>query len=778
MPKEIKKVAVLGSGLMGGGIAALAAAVGAEVVMLDIAPRELTQEDRDKGWTLETKEFRNKIVQAGLDRVLDPKNMIIYEKSLAKRITIGNFSDDMALIQDCDWIVEVIIEKLEPKQALMNEIAKYRKKGSIVSSNTSGIPVTWIVEGQDEEFKRNFLGTHFFNPVRFMKLLELIPTAYTDSSIIDFMSRYGEQVLGKAIVICKDTPDFVANRIGGFAMINAINLGIENQWDVPTLDVLTGPIIGRPNSGTYRLADLVGVDLMLYTGLNKVKNVPTDKEREQIRLNPVLEKMVAKGLLGDKAKQGFYKKEVIDGKRVTLALNLETLTYQPAEIPDIPCVKQALASKNKYKTMVDGECEESLFVWEILKGVLLYSAERVPEIADDYKMIDRAMRSGYNWEKGPFEIWDALGVKETANRMVQEGEVIPEWVLQRINNNLPFYTQADQENQYIHLKMQSYPVVIENADARILDLGDQVLCLEFKTKGNTLTDGVNDMIETGVGLLHDHQWKGLVIGNNGKSFSFGADLRAFVESDISASLEGIERVSGRFEYVCNLLKYAPKPVVAAPYGRALGGGCEVPMHSTFAVVAPETYMGLVEVGVGLIPGGGGCKEMLFQTVLTLQDKTAQTMIPAVTKVWQGIMMATVSSSGFDAIKKGFLPKNSRVVMNTDALLSEAKATVLANWQSFVPNQRIAIPALGKVGISHFEKLIQGMVQTKVMSEHDAVVATKAAYVLCGGDIEFGTLIQEEDILQLERRAFAELALTEKTKERIQYTLKFGKPLRN
>lgn len=778
MVKDIKRAVVLGSGLMGGGITALLASAGIEVLMLDIAPRELSESDKEAGLTLESKEFKNKIVQAGLDRILDPRSMILYDKSHAKKITIGNFSDDLEKIKDADWIIEVIIEKLEPKQAIMDQVAQYRKKGSIVSSNTSGIPVTWIVEKQDEEFKKHFLGTHFFNPVRFMKLLELIPTKDTSKEVLEFMNYVGETILGKGVVIAKDTPDFVANRIGGFAMIDAINHGIENDIDVTTLDLLTGPVIGRPKSGTYRLADLVGIDLMVYTGKNKIKNVPTEKERNQVALNPLLETMVSKGMLGDKSSQGFYKREVIDGKRVTLELDLKTLTYKEAEAPQIDCIKEALASDNKYRTIVAGECGESHFVWGILKTILVYSAERVPEIADDYKMIDKAMKWGYNWEKGPFEIWDELGVVETAKRMVDEGENLPKWVLDRVEKGLNFYDGKDKEDKYIKLEKGKYPLVDENMGADVLDIGDGVLLLEFKSKGNTISNAVVDMLEKSLEILKDPKWKGLVIGNNGKHFSIGADLREFFEDNMHGDAASIAKASGRLEDLLLKIKYSDKPIVSAPFGNTLGGGCEVAMHAPYSVIAPETYAGLVETGVGLVPGGGGLKEMLFKAVLALPEKTIDTMMPVVGKVFENVLKADLARSGFSAIEKGIITYNARVIMNQDALLSEAKATVLKNYLKHKTMEKRDIPVLGKVGISYFGKVIAKMIDDKVLSEHDGLIASKIVNIVCGGSVDPLTMKSEEDILMLERQAFGELAATEKTQERIIHMLKVGKPLRN
>jgi 3-hydroxyacyl-CoA dehydrogenase len=620
------------------------------------------------------------------------------------------------------------------------------------------------------------LGTHFFNPPMHMRLFEIIPTKLTLPAVTQLMEELGRDVLGKGIVYANDTPNFIANRIGVYSTCEAIRLMLKYGFNIPLTDQLTGPVIGRPASAVFRTTDMVGLDILVNVAANVADNVEDPAEKAMFELPGFVSELMEKGALGDKSKGGFYKR--MPDKSI-LFWNHESKQYEAFEraVPDV--VKEALASANKYASIIDGDRDENRFAWELIKRTLLYSAAKVPEITSDYKMIDKALVWGYNWEKGPFEVWDAIGVFASVKRMKDEGEEVPEWVMERLAEGKPsFYDKDDAGSPYIKLDRESAKTIQENSDAAVLDIGDCVLCLEFRTKGNALSMKVIDMLNAALDRL-ESRWRGLVIGNKGRFFSGGANLNDILSSIDSKAWDQIDRELRKFQDATSALKYAAKPVVAAPFGMALGGGAEVVLHSLAQAPAVGTYIGLVEAGVGLIPGAGGCKEMLAVAAARSCGASKAELLAAVKPIWRLIATAAVSSNAFDAIEKGFMKPYTRVIMNPDAILDEAKAKVLElSRAGFMPPVPKKMPLLGDYGYAAIINELKTMLSGGFVSEHDALIAEKIAYILTGGDVAPDTMADESYILELEREAFVSLCGEEKTRQRIEHMLKTGKPLRN
>ncbi|GAA0181438.1 3-hydroxyacyl-CoA dehydrogenase/enoyl-CoA hydratase family protein [Clostridium sediminicola] len=775
---NINKVAVLGSGVMGAGIAAHIAGAGIPVCLLDIAPRELTEKEKAKGLTLESPKVRNRIVQAGKDRVTNPKNKAIYDKDMGDMIQVGNFTDNMDMLKDCDWVIEVIVENLEIKKNFMKQISEYIKPDAIVSSNTSGVPINEIIKDLPLEFRQRFMGTHFFNPPRYMKLLELIEGNDTLPELVEFIDDFGTKRLGKGIVMAKDTPSFIANRIGIFAMINVVQLAEKYGYSVGKVDQLTGTIIHRPKTGTFRLIDLVGLDLMSMAARNFIEKVKNEKE--EYTYPEFFVKLVDMGHFGDKTRQGFYKKVKTEKGNQTLVWDYNKEEYVPLVKEKIEAIDNVKKEANKLKALVFGEAEENKFVWNVIKNILLYSARNIPEIADDYKDVDNAMMWGYNWTKGPFAVWDEIGFEESVKKMKQEGETIPAWIEERLaNGQTKFYNESSLETPYITISAPKNNVIKENEGGALVDIGDGVLCLQFKSKSNAITDELIDMMYAAVEEV-ERNYKGLVIGNQSKNFSVGANLMKVAGLAGDKKWNEIMTFADKLQKANMLLKYCKKPVVAAPYGMTLGGGAEVAMHAHRVTAHAETYMGLVEVGVGLIPAGGGTKELLMRSIEDLGKVSNGEMISHVKKAWETIVMGgKVSSSAHDAIKKGYIRKSDRVVMNKDYLISEAKKEVLALADAgFRPLQKKLIPVLGTNGKALLQYAAISMVEGGFMSEYDAHIANKIAWVLSGGDVPVGVKVTEQQILELEKEAFVSLCGEEKTLQRIENMLKTGRALRN
>lgn len=780
MDRKINYAAVLGAGVMGSGIAGVLAAAGVHVLLLDIVPKELTDKEKAQGLTEQSYEFRNRFSLAGLKNIKNPRSGMLFSKEQADLIEVGNMTDDMDKLAKCDWIVEVVVERLDVKQSVMAQIAAHRKPGSIVSTNTSGVSIQAICAKENEEFRSHFLGTHFFNPPRYMKLFEIIPTPDTDPAVVQFMDEFAARELGKGVVYAKDTPNFVGNRIGTYAVLDAMRLMETYGYNIPTLDVLTGPVMGRPRSASFKTTDMVGLDIFHHVAKNVQDNV-SDPEEQALYAPPAfVDELIAAGALGDKVKHGFYQKAVVDGKKVRLAYDLDAKTYAPLEAEDLPAVKAALKSENKYAAMAYGEAKENRFYWETLKHVLLYSAAKVPEIADDFRMIDKALVWGFNWEKGPFQIWDELGLERSVKKMQDEGDEVPAWVLDKLaRGESRFYAQQAEKSPFLVLDHKVQPVVAESEAASLLDIGDDVLCLEIHSKGNSIGEATMDMLQRGLDELETGNWKGMVIGNQGKNFSAGADLSVILKLATEGQWDTLNTLIAKLQRTTSALKYAPRPVVAAPFAMTLGGGAEIAMHSSAATPFGETYLGLVEAGVGLLPAGGGTKELLVRSVAKCADQSKMSLLPAVKKAWKMIATAQTSTSGFDAVAKGFLSADTHVVMQKERLLERAKQKVLEMdaWDYHAPAAH-SVKVLGEYGRASILYDLELMEKGNFVSLHDSLIARKIAWVLTGGGLPAGTEVSEDYLLDLEREGFLSLCGEEKTRQRIEYMLTKGKPLRN
>lgn len=780
MDRRINYAAVLGAGVMGSGIAGLLAAAGVHVLLMDIVPKELTDKERAQGLTEESPAFRNRFALAGLNKIKNPKSGMLFTRAHADLIEVGNMSDDMSKLSKCDWIIEVVLERLDVKQAVMAQIAAHRKPGSIVSTNTSGVSVEAICEKENQEFRRHFLGTHFFNPPRYMKLFEMIPTADTDPSVAADMDAFASRELGKGVVYAKDTPSFIANRIGTYAVLDCIKLMEQYGYNIPTVDALTGPVIGRARTACFKTGDMVGLDIFDHVAKNVQENITDPAERECYAMPAFVGTLIANGALGDKAKQGFYQKSIVDGKKVKLAFDLTTQTYAPLVAEELPSIKAALKSENKYVAMAYGTEKENRFVWETLKHTLLYSASKVPEISEDYKMIDKAMVWGFNWEKGPFQVWDELGLARSVARMQDEGDKVPAWVLGKLaKGEHRFYDSTEAKSPFLVLDHATRPVLAESSAASLLDIGDEVLCLELHSKGNAIGEATMDMLGRGIEELESGNWRGMVIGNQGNNFSAGADLSVILSLISEGQWETLNTLIAKLQRATSALKYAPRPVVAAPFAMTLGGGAEIAMHAACATPLGETYLGLVEAGVGLLPAGGGTKELLVRASSHCADQSKMSLLPAVKTAWKAIATAQTSTSGFDAVAKGFLSPDTRVVMQKDRLLERAKQKVLEldAWDYHAPAAPM-VKVLGDYGRSAIMYDLELMASGNFVSEHDALIARKVAWVLTGGDVPAGTMVTEAYLLELEREGFLSLCGEEKTRQRIAHMLSNGKPLRN
>ena len=801
MNRKIRSAAVIGSGVMGGGIAALLAGAGVKALLLDIVPFDLKDEEKNDPAA------RNRIAKAGLDTVLMSMPSLLMQKKDVDLISIGNLEDDFDKLVDCDWIVEVVVENLKIKQDLFKRIEPVRKKGSIVSSNTSGIPLKAMSEGLSSEFRQHFLGTHFFNPVRYMKLLEIIAGEETLPEIVEFMADYGERILGKGIVWAKDTPNFVGNRIGVQGITKAMQLMLEDGLTIPEVDALFGPVMGRPKTAMFKTTDLVGLDTMGHVAKNTYDLVKDDEARESFVIPEFVDKMIEKNLLGKKTQSGFYKTDLTpEWKKIRKVINPATLEYAEYEPPDFPCLakaKKAGTLPEKIKAILYGEDKGAKFAWKAVADNLIYAANRIPEISDTIVDIDNAMKWGFNFEMGPFEAWDAIGVKESVGKMEKEGLKVPKLVTGMLESGCTsFYKSENGKVLFYDFKSNDYRelVVSKNiislkalrgadkvvktcASASLIDIGDGVFCCEFHTKMNALNGEIIDFI----GDAHDYideNGVGLVIGNQAGgmpgAFSAGADLAFILDlakgkkySEIEAFLEkgqsGIQR--GR---------YAPFPVVAAPYGMTLGGGCETCLGADRIVAHAELYMGLVEIGVGLLPAGGGCLNLWKKFISTIPEPVtdvdlAKFFVP----VFMAIAMAKFSMSAAEARANGFLGPKDRIVFNRDYLIGEAKKEVLKMVdEGYAPPVKRKIKVFGESAQGMINAEIFNMVSAKFVSEHDAFIAKRIAYVLSGGEVRANSEVDEEVILKLEREAFIDFLKEEKTIARIEHMLKTGKPLRN
>ncbi|MGQ9477731.1 MAG: 3-hydroxyacyl-CoA dehydrogenase/enoyl-CoA hydratase family protein [Candidatus Bipolaricaulia bacterium] len=795
----IKRAAVIGAGVMGSGIAALLAGVGVQTYLLDIVPRELTEDEKRRGLTLQDRAVRNRIASGAIERMRAAKPPILFDQADAELIIPGNIEDNLDWLSEADWIVEAVFERLDIKREVFSKIEKHRSPDSIISSNTSGIPLAAILEGFPPELQGHTLITHFFNPPRYMKLLEVVPGERTDPEILKFMQDYADRALGKGVVLAKDTPNFIANRIGIFSIMHLIRAMVGESYHIEDVDKIFGPPLGRPKSAVFRTMDLVGLDVIADVTKNMFERLTNDPQRGIYQLPEFLQKMITQGLLGRKAGQGFYKAVEKDGGKVYLVFDYKSMDYRPQEEGEFESLARAKGLKDvreRVKAIASYDDPAGRLVWKSLSATLTYAAELVPEISDTIYAVDNAMKWGFNWELGPFETWDALGVRETAERLAREGRKVPRLVEDLLKVGESFYKRADSKRLYFDLSgsykelprpegvlilsdlREAKPPVRENKGAALLDLGDGVACLEFRTRMNTIDQDVIEMIYIALEEVKKN-FLGLVIGNEGEHFSAGANVLLILGAAQARDWEGLGRVVKRFQDANMAIKYFEKPVVVAPFGMTLGGGAEITMAGARVRAHIELYMGQVEFGVGLIPGGGGTKELLLRAMEGLPLGANLDLLPFVQRAFETIALAKVSSSAKEAKRLGFLRAEDGITMNRDRLLADAKAEVLEMVRlGFRPRQPQKIKVLGRNGYGALLIGIKNYQWGNYITEHEALMARKLARVLTGGDLPEGAEVTEQYLLDLEREAFLSLCGTTKTQERIQHFLSTGKTLRN
>ena len=800
MKRRIKKVAVLGSGVMGSGIACHFANIGLQVLLIDIVPKTLTEEETAKGLTLSNKKVRNRIVDNALAAALKSKPSPIYKAEFASRITTGNFDDDLHLIKDCDWVIEVVVERLDIKQQVFENVDRLRKPGTLVTSNTSGISVEKMIEGRSEDFKKHFCGTHFFNPPRYLQLFEIIPTSFTSSEVIDFLADYADRFLGKTAVLAKDTPAFIANRVGTFAIMELFNHVIELGLTIPEIDKLTGTVIGRAKSATFRTADIVGLDTLVHVADN-IRNLTNDEASEAFNIPPYLQKMLDNRWLGDKTKQGFFKKVVEEGKKKFLDLNLHTLEYQESSKPKFSVFEQTKSIENvadRLPILIKDKGKAGDFYRSSFYSLFAFVSNRIPEITDVIYKVDDAMNAGFGWKLGPFQTWDAVGVATAVDAMEKAGNPAAAWVKTMLEKGFHSFYKLEAGKKYFYdLQSQQYllipgqektislealrssSIVWNNNDTTIYDLGDGVLNIEFHTKMNTIGAGVLEGLNKAVDLA-EAEYSALVISNEGEHFSAGANVGMIYMFAIEQEYEELDMAVQWFQKTTMRLRYSSIPVVAAPHGMTLGGGCEVCMHADKVIAHAETYMGLVEFGVGLIPGGGGVKEFALRLSDELKEGDVRTN--AFLHRYLSIAQAKVSTSAYEAFDLGYLrPGVDEVIVSQAQQLANAKKTALNMVEKGYsrPVERTDIKVLGNEALGMVYVGADGFTTAEYMSEHDKLIAEKLGFVLAGGDLSQAlTPVTEQYLLNLERKAFVELCTQRKTLERMQSLILSGKILRN
>lgn len=795
MSRHIKKAAVLGSGVMGSGIACHFANIGLEVLLLDILPRELSADEKNNP------SARNRMADTALKQALKSKPAPLYHKDFASRITTGNFEDDFPKIAECDWIIEVVVERLDIKRQVFEKVDQYRRPGSLVSSNTSGIPIHLMLEGRSEDFQAHFCGTHFFNPPRYLRLFELIPTPKTKPEVIDFFMEYGDVYLGKQTVLAKDTPAFIGNRVGVYAMAKIYQLTAELDLPIETVDKLTGPAIGRPKTGTFRLGDLVGHDTAVHVIKGIKENCPDDEQASTFEIPEYLQWLLDNEYLGNKSGQGFYKKSKDeDGNRQILALNLKTLEYEPQQKPDLPSLKlskQVDDLKKRLPQLFTADDKGGELIRRGLAGLFAYVSNRIPEIADQLYAIDDALRAGFAWELGPFEYWDAIGIAEGIKAAESQGETVASWVKEMLDaGHDSFYRREGGVRKYYDVEAKGYRIipgsesfimldnyrtlepVMKNSEVVLHDIGDGVLCLEFTSAHNSIGEGVLRGINEAIGIAEEGDWLGMVIGNNANNFSVGANLMMIAMLAYQQEFDELNMAVNLFQQTTMRCRYSSIPVVAATQGYTFGGGCETLMHCDGAVMAAESYIGLVEAGVGLIPGGGGTKEFALRASDAFFE--GDVMMPTLIDKFKTIAMASVSTSAHEAYDYGFaLPHRDEVVVNKNRNIALAKHKVLdlaRNYTQPIPREDITV--LGRAGLAALYAAANELRLGNYASEHDIKIAHKVAYVLCGGDLTGTQRVSEQYLLDIEREAFLSLCGEQKTLERIQHMLQTNKPLRN
>lgn len=794
MTYSIKKAAVLGSGVMGSGIAAHLANVGIPTILMDIVPNELTKDEEAKGLTLDSPSVRNRYTTLALEKLVKHKPAPLTSKKSLSLLSVGNFEDDLDKLKDVDWIIEVVVENLAIKKALFEKIDTVLTAGTIVSSNTSGISVHAMVEGRSENFQKHFLGTHFFNPPRYLKLLEIIPTSYTEPAVVAFMKTFSEDVLGKGVVIGKDTPNFVANRIGTYGLLVTLHEMLQRGYSFGEVDSVTGPLIGRPSSATFRTLDVVGLDTFLHVA-KTVYDQTTGDEQKIFEVPELLKKMVENGWLGAKSGQGFFVKK---GNKI-LELDPQTLAYVPMkklETPSIEIAKQAKGLANKVKSLVYAKDRTGELLWSIFAPTLLYASQLHGEIADNIVAIDNAMKWGFGWSQGPFEMWDAIGVKESVDKMEAEGREIPGFVQSLLAQGYEtFYAEIDGDLAYfdgsqyvkvpvndkeINLKRykKKHGVIKSNAGASFIDMGDGIALLEFHSQSNAIGLDIIQMLNFALDEV-EKNYKGLVIGNQGKNFCVGANLGMILMEAQDDNVFELDYIVKAFQNAMLRIKYCTKPVVAAPFAMTLGGGAEVCLPAAHIQATTETYIGLVEVGVGLIPGGGGNKALYEKLLKGLPHGVEIDYQLIANKVFETIALAKVSTSAEEARENNFLNFVDGISVNPDHQLYDAKQAALALYHAgYKPPVPKKIPVTGAPGYATLLLYAENMYQSGYISAHDVKIAKKLAYVIAGGKVPYGTLVDEQYLLNLERQAFLELVADPLSQQRMQHMLVKGKPLRN
>lgn len=801
MKRRIKKVAVIGSGIMGSGIACHFANIGVEVLLLDIIPRELTEKERNQSKTLEDLDVRNRVVNDALQASLKSNPSPIYHKDFSKRIETGNLEDDISKIKDADWIIEVVVERLDIKQLVFESLEKHRTPGTLISSNTSGIPIKFMTQGRSDDFKKHFCGTHFFNPPRYLKLLEIIPGPDTSKEVLEFLNDYGEKFLGKRTVVAKDTPAFIGNRVGIFSIMSLFHMVEDMDMTIEEVDKLTGPVIGRPKSATFRTVDVVGLDTLVHVAKGLYDNVPKDERHDLFKLPSFIEKMMEHKWLGSKTGQGFYKKvKNSDGSSDIMSLDLETLEYRDkksAKFNTLEKTKSIDAVVDRFPVLIEGKDKAGEFYRKNFAALFAYVQNRIPEITDTLYKIDDAMKAGFGWQHGPFQIWDAIGLDKGIQLMKDEGFEIADWILDLSHSNQKsFYSINSGKTYFYDLDQKSHQKipgqdafiildniresheVFSNKDLVAKDLGDGILNIEFRSKMNSIGGDVLNGINAAMDIA-EKEYDGVVISNTGDNFSVGANIGMIFMFAVEQEYEELNAAIKYFQDTMMRMRYSSLPTVAAPHQMALGGGCELSMHADKVVAHAETYIGLVEFGVGVIPGGGGSKEMTRRAAMTFQKDDVE--LNRLRENFLTIGMAKVAKSAYEAYDLNILEKGKDiVVVSRDRQLAVAKeqAKLMAQNGYSQPVKTNDIKVLGKQALGTFLVGTDQMKAGKYISEHDCKIANKLAYVMSGGDLSEANYVSEQYLLDLEREAFLSLCGERKTLERLQHMIKTGKPLRN
>lgn len=799
--RRINKIAVVGSGIMGSGIACHFANIGVEVLLLDIVPRELTDKEKAKGLTLQDKDVRNRLVNEALQSAIKSKPAPLYHKDFEQRITTGNLEDDIAKVKDVDWIIEVVVERLDIKKQVFENLEKHRTPGTLITSNTSGIPIKFMSEGRSEDFQKHFCGTHFFNPPRYLQLFEIIPGPKTDPEVLDFLDGYGEKFLGKTTVIAKDTPAFIGNRIGIFGIQAMFHLVKDMGLTVEEVDKLTGPVIGRPKSATFRTVDVVGLDTLVHVANGIYDNVPDDEEHDMFKLPPFISTMMDNKWLGSKTGQGFYKKvKNDDGSSEILGLDLDTLEYRPgkkAKFATLELTKSVDSVADRFPILIKGKDKAGEFYRRNFGAMFAYVSKRIPEITDELYKIDDAMKAGFGWQHGPFEIWDAVGVEKGLELIKEADKDVDSWVTEMVASGVDsFYTVKNGATYYYdipkkaHVKVPGQDAfiildnirkpseVFSNSGVSVQDLGDGILNVEFRSKMNSIGGDVLSGLNKAIDLA-ETSYDGLVVANQGANFSVGANIGMIFMMAAEQEYDELNAAVKYFQDTCMRLRYSSIPTVVAPHGMTLGGGCEMTLHADRVVAAAESYIGLVEFGVGVIPGGGGSKEMALRASDSFEKDDVE--LNRLRQHFLTVAMAKVSTSAHEAYDLDILKQGKDiVVVNKNRQIATAKAIArqMADIGYTKPPKRTDVKVLGKQALGMFYVGTDSMEASKYISEHDQKIADKLAYVMAGGDLSEPTMVSEQYLLDLEREAFLSLTGERKTLERLQHMIQKGKPLRN